>query len=166
MEALWATILFSGFALEVIIRQGENCVAWPAIPDSFCRHLFPGRLCRLSDSARARICVECERGPGVRPFTAGRQECFKKLNFRSESCGIQLFYCLRSPLWNWSFSSFKEFCFFCCQEVVCEIAGFCIGSNPGSLRRLFSWIPDLLIHSGIQEAVFQSESLKNESVAT
>ena len=29
-----------------------------------------------------------------------------------------------------------------------------------------SWIPDLLIHSGIQEAVFQSESLKNESVAT
>jgi hypothetical protein len=24
MEALWATILFSGFALEVIIRQGES----------------------------------------------------------------------------------------------------------------------------------------------
>ena len=46
-----------------------------------------------------------------------------------------------------------------------------------TLKRLFSflgqipigdntWIPDLLIHSGIQEAVFQSESLKNESVAT
>ena len=34
------------------------------------------------------------------------------------------------------------------------------------LASLDTWIPDLLIHNGIQEAVFQSESLKNESVAT
>ena len=44
MEALWATILFSGFALEVIIRQRIHCRVLGVILHELVNELseFPG----------------------------------------------------------------------------------------------------------------------------